>query len=83
MKSWTAEFKGHAAKVLLDTISVYLVQKDVYAQHANIVNSSGTGKSCMVDELGKAIITMPLCLLELISIEIYNVCTVDSQIPDS
>jgi hypothetical protein len=26
------------------------------------VNSSGTGKSRMVDELGKTIITVPMCL---------------------
>ena len=63
MNSWfDLDFRGDAAKALLKTISVYLVQQKVYAQHAVIVNSSGTGKSRMVDELAKTIITVPMCL---------------------
>ena len=60
--SWEVEFRGEAANALLKTISVYLVQRNVYARHASIVNSSGTGKSRMVDQLGKIIITVPMCL---------------------
>jgi hypothetical protein len=35
-----------------------------YTRHAPIVNSSGTGKSRMVDELATQIITVPMCLRE-------------------
>jgi hypothetical protein len=60
--AWEKEFKGNAAETLLDTISVYLAQSQVYSHHANILNSSGTGKSRLVDELAKTIITVPICL---------------------
>jgi hypothetical protein len=62
LKSWNMEFKGKAADVLLSTISAYLCQKGVYAQHCSILNSSGTGKSCIVDEPAKRIITVPIFL---------------------
>ncbi|KAI0260662.1 hypothetical protein BC834DRAFT_534129 [Gloeopeniophorella convolvens] len=62
-ESWECDYRGDAARVLLITISDYLVVgRGVYFQHANIVNSSGTGKSRMVDELSKTIITVPMCL---------------------
>jgi hypothetical protein len=60
--AWKEEFKGNAAETLLDMISVYLAQRNVYSYHANILNSSGTGKSRLVDELAKTIITVPICL---------------------
>jgi len=62
MDAWKAEFKGNAAEALLDTISVYLAQGSIYSYHANILTSSGTGKSRLVDELSKSIITVPMCL---------------------
>jgi hypothetical protein len=55
---------GDAADVLLQTISSYLVEVKKYGPHACILNSSGTGKSRMVDELSKTIITVPICLRE-------------------
>ncbi len=60
--AWKGEFKGNAAEALLDTIAVYLALDGVYSYHANILNSSGTGKSRLVDELSKSIITVPICL---------------------
>jgi hypothetical protein len=33
-----------------------------YTRLTTIINSSGTGKSHMVDQLGKKIITVPMCL---------------------
>jgi hypothetical protein len=62
--SWETDYQGNAANVLYDTISVYLAEREVYSQHASIVNSSGTGKSRMVDELGKTVVTVPMCLRE-------------------
>jgi hypothetical protein len=44
-------FKGDAADILLETIPMYL--EEGMRLHANIVNSSGTGKSRMVDEVAK------------------------------
>ncbi len=43
-------------------MSSYLAQPDVYGSYVSILNSSGTGKSCMVDELSLKIITVPMCL---------------------
>ncbi|KAI0287898.1 hypothetical protein BC826DRAFT_916433 [Russula brevipes] len=62
--SWQGEYMGNAADVLLKTISSYLAQVRQYGPHASILNSSGTGKSRMVDELSRTIITVPICLRE-------------------
>jgi hypothetical protein len=49
--------------VLLETIADLLNKKrSPYARLTSIVNSSGTGKSRMVDQLGTKIITVPMCL---------------------
>ncbi|KAH9953569.1 hypothetical protein BC827DRAFT_1379867 [Russula dissimulans] len=65
VQAWTSTFKGNAATVLLLTISDYLGKKEkIYSNHSNIVNSSGTGKSRMVDELAMQVITIPMCLRE-------------------
>jgi hypothetical protein len=61
--AWDSEFKGDLKDVLFDTIADYLSNdKDPYARLTVIVNSSGTGKSRMVDQLGREIITVPICL---------------------
>ena len=63
--SWNAAFCGNAAKVLLQTICTYLdTRKDVYARYSSLTNSSGTGKSRMVDEVGANIVTISMCLRE-------------------
>jgi len=65
INAWGSNFEGNAADVLLATISSYLNgQRVVYARHTCIVNSSGTGKSRMVDELSRKVITVPMCLRE-------------------
>jgi hypothetical protein len=49
----------------MKTISNYLSRnRPVYARHVSIVNSSGTGKSRIVDEVAREIITVPMCLRE-------------------
>jgi hypothetical protein len=62
--AWIATFQGEAAEVLLDTIANYLdkQREGVYSRHTSIVNSSGTGKSRIVDEVATRIITVPMCL---------------------
>jgi hypothetical protein len=81
--AWDSEFKGDLTSVLLDTIADYLSRdRNAYARVTTIVNSSGTGKSRMVDQLGKQIITVPMCLrqtrdgfpfcLSLLAWHVYN-----------
>ncbi|KAH9959793.1 hypothetical protein BC827DRAFT_1376981 [Russula dissimulans] len=61
--AWGSTFKGDLANVLLEIIADYLsLERTPYARLTSIVNSSGTGKSRMVDQLGKEIITVPMCL---------------------
>ena len=63
--AWDTRYEGNAADVLLATISSSLdFERNVYARHTCIVNSSGTGKSRMVDELSRKVITMPMCFRE-------------------
>ncbi|KAN0102363.1 hypothetical protein V8E52_012017 [Russula decolorans] len=61
--AWSGEYKGDLADVLCETIVDYLSKdKTPYARLTTVVNSSGTGKSRMVDQLGTEIITVPMCL---------------------
>jgi len=61
--AWERKYNGFATDLLLETISTYLTHAPYgYAKCSAIVNSSGTGKSRMVDELSKKIITVPMCL---------------------
>ncbi|KAK2463892.1 hypothetical protein APHAL10511_004064 [Amanita phalloides] len=61
MKAWGSEFKGNAAGVLFRTISDYLdPTREVYGRFTSIINSLGTRKSRMVDELSTKIIMIPM-----------------------
>jgi len=61
--AWDSSFQGNAAAVLLKIIQMYLDRThETYSRHTSIVNSSGTGKSRMVDENAYEIITIPMCL---------------------
>jgi len=61
--AWNSEFKSDLARVLIETIADYLSRdRTPYARLTTIVNSSGTGKSRVVDELSTQIITVPMCL---------------------
>jgi hypothetical protein len=61
--AWSRKYKGDAATVLLKSIADFLnKEREPYARQTNIMNSSGTGKSRMVDELARRIITVPMCL---------------------
>ena len=61
--AWSRKYKGDAATVLLESIADFLnKERQPYARQTNIMNSSGTGKSRMVDELARRIITVPMSL---------------------
>jgi len=61
--AWNIDFKGDAAKALLNTIRDLLSpMAKTCARATCIINSSGTGKSRMVDEISTCIITVPMCL---------------------
>lgn len=63
VRVWSSTFKSDATKVHLAIISNYLdKEKRPYTRHTSIVNSSGTGKFRMVDEVATKIITVPTCL---------------------
>lgn len=62
-QSWQAPYKGGGANLLLESIEDFLnPAREAYSNHTVVVNSSGTGKSRMVDELARTIITIPMCL---------------------
>ncbi|KAI0291635.1 hypothetical protein B0F90DRAFT_365059 [Multifurca ochricompacta] len=64
-------FKVNAADSLPLTIESYLDKRiDVYARHASIVNSSGTGKFHMVDEVATKII-MFLCVFAALGLKVH------------
>ncbi|KAF8331922.1 uncharacterized protein EI90DRAFT_3055888 [Cantharellus anzutake] len=61
--AWNSIFEGDLANVLFMTIADYLDKdKDSYIRVTNIINSAGTGKSRVVDQLGTEIIVVPMCL---------------------
>ncbi len=61
--AWSNDFKGNAVYALFNLIVDLLSPKiETYARATCIINSSGTGKSRMVDQLSYDIITVPMCL---------------------
>ena len=61
--SWTCDYRGDAAQNLHRTLERNLAQStSPYAHFVTIVQSSGTGKSRMTDELGKSVVSIPLSL---------------------
>ena len=49
--------------ILRRTLDSYINAKTNYSRYATIVQSSGTGKSRMVSELGRKVVSIPLNLL--------------------
>ncbi|KAJ2918864.1 hypothetical protein MD484_g1531, partial [Candolleomyces efflorescens] len=71
VQSWSCDFKGTADETLFAVLKNYLtwthrlggIEGSPYANVVPIVNSSGTGKSKLVDQLGrKHCFVIPLCL---------------------
>jgi hypothetical protein len=66
LKSWKEGYVGQAAQALLKTMDKYYDDHDdrYYAKYITIVQSSGMGKSRMVDELSKVVLVIPVNLRE-------------------
>lgn len=61
LKSWEEDYIGSAADTLFDTIQKHAANKlEFYAPYLSIIQSSGMGKSRMVDELSKRILVIPV-----------------------
>ncbi|KAI0065794.1 hypothetical protein BV25DRAFT_1988884 [Artomyces pyxidatus] len=65
--AWNAPFKGNAASALLDVFNKYMKLPVVYwnnisARYLTIVQSSGTGKSRVIDEISKTTLVIPINL---------------------
>ena len=60
--SWGHPYKGSAHRALWGHIKTYATSKDYYAPYCSIVQSSGTGKSRCIDELGKEHLVVPMSL---------------------
>jgi hypothetical protein len=62
-KAWRAPFSGNAHQRLYDTMQRQWKSRDaLYARYLAIVQSSGTGKSRMIDELSKEHLVIPINL---------------------
>ncbi|EPQ56924.1 hypothetical protein GLOTRDRAFT_137401 [Gloeophyllum trabeum ATCC 11539] len=65
IRSWNRPFQGETARVLRETLSSFLDPgRDTYARYSTLVNASGTGKSRIVDELGKQVVVVQMCVRE-------------------
>ncbi|KAM6501265.1 hypothetical protein JOM56_004279 [Amanita muscaria] len=63
-KAWNQKYVGSEADCLYDTIKGHCTRGDpvVYARYASIIQSSGMGKSRMIDELSKKHLVLPVNL---------------------
>ncbi|KIL63618.1 hypothetical protein M378DRAFT_24971 [Amanita muscaria Koide BX008] len=63
-KAWNEQYIGSAADRFYDTIKGQCTRGDpvVYARYASILQSSGMGKSRMIDELSKKHLVLPINL---------------------
>ena len=60
--SWEQEFVGGSAKLFLLILQDYMKAKDAYARYVSEIQSTGTGKSRIQDELAKSILYIPISL---------------------
>jgi len=60
IKSWDSKFVGDISTVLHDILRKYMKPSGLYAYVASRVQSSGTGKSRVHDELAKRVLYIPL-----------------------
>ncbi|KAF8892396.1 hypothetical protein CPB85DRAFT_1331639 [Mucidula mucida] len=63
-KSWQVDFKGDSAKFFLEILRNYQLEPHAafYAKYVTITQSSGMGKSRMVDEAGREVTSIPVNL---------------------
>ena len=62
--AWITEYRGEAPAALWTRIKKAMQQADLYAKYLAIVQSSGTGKSRMIEELSKKHLVIPVKVRE-------------------
>ncbi|THH04459.1 hypothetical protein EW145_g5506, partial [Phellinidium pouzarii] len=65
IKSWRENYAGKAQHELLAYMRDYMDKRNEgknYARYTTVIQSSGMGKSRMIDELAKIVFVIPLCL---------------------
>ncbi|KIL64218.1 hypothetical protein M378DRAFT_628828 [Amanita muscaria Koide BX008] len=62
--AWTTQYRGEAPAALWTRIKKVMKQGNQYARYLAIVQSSGTGKSRMIEELSKKHLVIPVNLLD-------------------
>ena len=60
--AWTTQYRGEAPAALWTRIKETMNKADRYARYLAIVQSSGTGKSRMIEELSKTHLVIPVNL---------------------
>lgn len=79
VRAWSQEFHGTSAELLYGILKSYIDVDDVYARFVPLIQSLGTGKSRMVDQLGKRIIYIPLNLLMDLKCTFTNLILIPSM----
>ena len=64
MCSWDIDYVGNADDLLYDHIKYYAIQDSDFARYTSIIQSSGMGKSRMIDKLSKKHLVVLLNLCE-------------------
>lgn len=54
-QAWTMDYQGTAPAAFLEYIGKYVDDQNQYARYLSVINSSGTGKTRMLHEVGKII----------------------------
>jgi len=62
MSSWTGEYVGRSADLVELILKSYMALTDHYARFVTHLQSSGTGKSRIHDELAKRMFYIPMSL---------------------
>ena len=60
--AWTTQYRGEAPTVLWTQIKAAMKEPNRYARYLEIVQSSGTGKSRMIEELSREHLVIPVNL---------------------
>ncbi|KAJ7498537.1 hypothetical protein FB451DRAFT_1982 [Mycena latifolia] len=63
VEAWKAPFTGDSAALLINIITSYITRSsDPYSRSSAVVQSTGTGKSRMCDEMAKTVLCVPVSL---------------------
>ncbi|KAI0044973.1 hypothetical protein FA95DRAFT_1608076 [Auriscalpium vulgare] len=62
IKSWNTPYLGCVKDVFISTLRRHMDRKNIYARSVPMIQSSGTGKSRLLDEVAKEIVVIPMNL---------------------